>query len=73
MGQLGYETRPRGEDDEFIEVWFNNKLFFEWHDHANAEYPEDLCWNRMIGEVFRAGIDLGMEMTKVNNQPTGGE
>ena len=39
-------------------------VVFQWDDEANADYPEDLTWGRMIGDVFEAGYKLGRESSK---------
>ena len=35
------------------------EILFEWRDNANIDYPEDLCWSRMIGDLFFNAFKIG--------------
>jgi hypothetical protein len=59
--EWAYETRvecDRHGDDEIV-VLYKGQEVFRWSDSAQVNYPEDLCWSRMISEVFDAGVRLG--------------
>jgi hypothetical protein len=58
------KERPNESDDycSVIEVYYKNELVFEWYDNANSDYPEDLCWSRMIADVFFSGVELGKKI-----------
>jgi hypothetical protein len=67
MKKYPYEVKmilpkDRWENADTIEIWYNEKLYFTWHQNANIDYPEDLSWYRMIQDVFNAGIELGKEL-----------
>lgn len=56
----GFETL-RG--DETVYVFYNGELVYDWADNAQSDYPEDLCWSRMISEVFYSGVELGKKIS----------
>jgi hypothetical protein len=35
------------------------EMKFKWSDNANIDYPEDLCWSRMIADVWWSGFRMG--------------
>lgn len=54
------------KDNEII-VEFDGEEVFRWHDNAQTDYPEDLCWHRIISEVFYSGVKLGKKLGEVEN------
>lgn len=57
------------EDDEYkVEIVYDGEVVFTWYDDYNVDCPEDLCWHRLIGNVFAAGVRLGKQM--VNGKET---
>lgn len=48
--------------EEVHVVSYKGKEVFRWWDNANIDYPEDLCWKRMISEVFYDGVKVGQEI-----------
>jgi len=38
-----------------------NEVIFEWNNNANVDYPEDLTWGRMIGDLFKEAFELGQK------------
>lgn len=47
------------EDDYLrVKITLGDREFI-WYDNANVDYPEDLCWHRLIRKVFDAGFEMG--------------
>lgn len=44
--------------DSVIRLTVGGKEFV-WFDNAHVDYPEDLCWDRMISDVFWSGFEMG--------------
>lgn len=64
-----FEVKITDEDErQVIRVYLNGDQVFEWYDNAQCDYPEDLCWHRMISEVFWGGVKAGQKLAA-----TGGE
>jgi len=40
------------------------KVLLQWNDNAHIDYPEDLSWSRMIGELFRDAFKIGFDYGK---------
>jgi hypothetical protein len=51
----------------------SGKLLYTWQDNAQIDYPEDLCWSRMIGELFNEAFTLGYKYGRRSYEPRQGE
>lgn len=58
-------TTEYTEDDDgdpIVKVFIDGEQHYWWPNYANTEYPEDLTWERMIAEVFYAGVEAGKKI-----------
>ncbi len=70
---MSYVTRTETDGiDDVIIIEYLGEEVFRWYDNAACEYPEDLTWHRMIGDVFRSGVELGWDV-RDNGDNTPGE
>lgn len=66
MDRITTKTVQDDSSNDVIIVYLDGEDVFRWHDNAQCDYPEDLCWHRMISDVFYSGIEIGrkLEATK---------
>ena len=52
-------TEPR-----YIQIVYNGKIYGEWNNDANIDYPEDLIIGRDLNELVDIGIEIGKQMER---------
>lgn len=52
------------KDERFIEIIYNGKVYGEWNNDANCDYPEDLIIGRDLDELVEIGIEIGRQMER---------
>jgi len=57
------------EDSEGFSEWYliddeTGDEFHLWSDVAVVDYPEDLCWNRDISDLFYKAFEIGYNLGK---------
>lgn len=56
-----YESKDSTGENHYI--FFNKKVYVIWSDSASYEYPEDLTWDRDIGQLIEEVKELCKAMT----------
>ena len=51
-----------------IEIVYNGKVYGEWDENANIDYPEDLTLKRDLNELIQIGIKIGKQMERDSNE-----
>ena len=49
---------------ETVEIVYNGKVYGEWDENANVDYPEDLTLRRDLSELIQIGIEIGKQMER---------
>ena len=52
-------TEPR-----YVEIVYNGKVYGQWNQEANQDYPEDLIFGRDLNELVDIGIEIGKQIQK---------
>lgn len=52
-------TEPR-----YIQIVYNGKVYVEWNNEANCDYPEDLIIGRDLNELVEIGIEIGRQIER---------
>ena len=47
---------------KFTNIVYDNKIYGEWNNEANIDYPEDLTLERDLSELIEIGILIGKQM-----------
>lgn len=60
----GYDTEMKPKtisyDSDTCEIKYNGITIGTWNDEAHYDYPEDLTWDRDIGDLVCTIFDSGM-------------
>ncbi len=57
--------KPKDAWDSYVyRIAVDNENITEWNDSANIDYPEDLCWHRVISRIFNDGVKAGILATE---------
>jgi len=51
-------------EQRYIQIVYNGKVFGEWNNEANCDYPEDLIIGRDLNELIDIGIEIGKQMER---------
>lgn len=51
-------------ESNYIQIVYNNKVYGEWDNDANIDYPEDLIIGRDLNYLIDIGIEIGKQMEK---------
>ena len=51
-------------EQPYIQIVYNGKVFGEWNNEANCDYPEDLIIGRDLNELIDIGIEIGKQMER---------
>lgn len=62
MAKLEYKFEENRHGYTEVVVLLDSEEVYRWHDNAQIDYPEDLCWSRMISEVFEKGVEIGKRL-----------
>jgi hypothetical protein len=46
-------------DEQTCFITLDGEKIGEWNDYAICDYPEDVCWHRDIGSLFREAFEAG--------------
>ena len=52
-----------------VRVIYKGLEVYSWKNDANTDYPEDLTWDRLIGDVFWSGFNLGKNINDYEPKP----
>lgn len=47
-----------------IEIIFDGKVYGEWNEEANVDYPEDLTLSRDLKYLINVGVEIGKAMAQ---------
>jgi hypothetical protein len=54
-----------------MEIVYNGKVYGEWDEESNVNFPEDLTLSRDLSYLVSVGIEIGKQMQKdVQGQST---
>ena len=51
-------------EQRYIQIIYNGKVYGEWNNEANCDYPEDLIIGRDLNELVEIGIEIGRQMER---------
>jgi len=58
--EWGFEYQ-KGRPD-FVNIIYKDKVYGEWNNDANCDYPEDLTIERDLPDLIEIGIKIGRQM-----------
>lgn len=57
------------QDDNIINIVYEDKIYGQWDADANIRYPEDLTLDEELSILIEIGIEIGKQMKSDEEDP----